>query len=35
MIELTLRAFLTLASSDSGWITGTSLTVDGGIMTGG
>jgi len=28
------RAALFLASSDSGWITGTSLTVDGGIMTG-
>jgi NAD(P)-dependent dehydrogenase (short-subunit alcohol dehydrogenase family) len=28
------RAALFLASSDSEWITGTSLTVDGGIMTG-
>lgn len=28
------RAALFLASSDSDWITGTSLTVDGGIMTG-
>ena len=28
------RAALFLASSDSGWVTGTSLTVDGGIMTG-
>jgi len=28
------RAALFLASSDSAWITGTSLTVDGGIMTG-
>jgi NAD(P)-dependent dehydrogenase (short-subunit alcohol dehydrogenase family) len=28
------RAALFLASSDSGWITGTALTVDGGIMTG-
>jgi len=29
------RAALFLASSDSEWVTGTSLTVDGGIMTGG
>ena len=28
------RAALFLASSDSEWVTGTSLTVDGGIMTG-
>jgi len=28
------RAALFLASSDSGWVTGTALTVDGGIMTG-
>jgi NAD(P)-dependent dehydrogenase (short-subunit alcohol dehydrogenase family) len=28
------RAALFLASSDSGWITGTALTIDGGIMTG-
>jgi NAD(P)-dependent dehydrogenase (short-subunit alcohol dehydrogenase family) len=28
------RAALFLASADSGWITGTALTVDGGIMTG-
>jgi NAD(P)-dependent dehydrogenase (short-subunit alcohol dehydrogenase family) len=28
------RAALFLASGDSGWITGTALTVDGGIMTG-
>ena len=28
------RAALFLASEDSGWVTGTSLTVDGGIMTG-
>jgi NAD(P)-dependent dehydrogenase (short-subunit alcohol dehydrogenase family) len=28
------RAALYLASSDSAWVTGTSLTVDGGIMTG-
>ena len=28
------RAALFLASSDSGWVTGTTLTVDGGIMTG-
>jgi NAD(P)-dependent dehydrogenase (short-subunit alcohol dehydrogenase family) len=28
------RAALYLASDDSGWVTGTSLTVDGGIMTG-
>jgi NAD(P)-dependent dehydrogenase (short-subunit alcohol dehydrogenase family) len=28
------RAALFLASGDSGWVTGTSLTVDGGIMTG-
>ena len=28
------RAALFLASDDSGWATGTSLTVDGGIMTG-
>lgn len=28
------RAALFLASSDSGWITGTTLTIDGGIMTG-
>ncbi len=29
------RAALFLASGESGWITGTTLTVDGGIMTGG
>jgi NAD(P)-dependent dehydrogenase (short-subunit alcohol dehydrogenase family) len=29
------RAVLYLASGDSGWVTGTTLTVDGGIMTGG
>ncbi|HVR71936.1 MAG TPA: SDR family oxidoreductase [Vicinamibacteria bacterium] len=28
------RAALFLASSDSGWMTGTALTIDGGIMTG-
>lgn len=28
------RAALFLASSDSDWITGTALTIDGGIMTG-
>ena len=28
------RAALFLASGDSGWITGTSITIDGGIMTG-
>ncbi len=28
------RAALFLASSDSGWVTGTALTIDGGIMTG-
>ena len=28
------RAALFLASDDSGWTTGTSLTIDGGIMTG-
>jgi NAD(P)-dependent dehydrogenase (short-subunit alcohol dehydrogenase family) len=28
------RAALFLASSDSAWITGTTLTIDGGIMTG-
>jgi NAD(P)-dependent dehydrogenase (short-subunit alcohol dehydrogenase family) len=28
------RAALFLTSSDSDWVTGTSLTVDGGIMTG-
>lgn len=29
------RAALFLASDESGWITGTALTIDGGIMTGG
>ena len=28
------RAALFLASEDSGWVTGTALTIDGGIMTG-
>jgi len=28
------RAVLFLASDESGWVTGTSLTIDGGIMTG-
>jgi NAD(P)-dependent dehydrogenase (short-subunit alcohol dehydrogenase family) len=28
------RAALLLASSDSDWMTGTALTIDGGIMTG-
>ena len=28
------RAALFLASEESGWVTGTSLTIDGGIMTG-
>jgi NAD(P)-dependent dehydrogenase (short-subunit alcohol dehydrogenase family) len=28
------RAALYLASDESGWVTGTSLTIDGGIMTG-
>jgi 3-oxoacyl-[acyl-carrier protein] reductase len=28
------RAALFLASGESGWVTGTSLTIDGGVMTG-
>ena len=32
--SLVARAALFLASSDSDWMTGTALTIDGGIMTG-